>query len=103
VLLLNYFITQVRYWYHRLLTPDPHKGPRCPGCGLIGKKKVKFSHVYTKVLLTCPRCVAVWGVDPVVPYSAWLVKDYQEILDEQGAEEIRKLQERENRELGIKR
>jgi hypothetical protein len=42
-------------------------------------------------------------VDPVVPYSAWLVKDYQEILDEQGAEEIRKLQERENRELGIKR
>jgi hypothetical protein len=93
----------VKYLYHRLFDFDGYRTFKCPACGLNGPKKMKFSPVYAKLLLTCPRDSAVWGIDPLVPHLAWLVKDYAEVIQAQQAEEDARIYQREKQDLGIRR
>jgi len=84
----EYIKHHAKQWYMVTFYVDRHSVLACPGCGLVGPKKVEFQNQYQSVVATCPRCTAKWGVTPVVAAAQWQLKGLAEFEEEQQAKEL---------------
>jgi hypothetical protein len=101
-LIWNYIVHHARLWYHSTFFVDKFEIATCPSCGLCGPKKMRFLSQYSKVVFVCPRDLAQWGMDTVVPVERWQIKGLEEAQVEAQAIEDEKITSRE-RALGIQR
>jgi hypothetical protein len=99
MLIWQYILFHLRLWYHSTFTPDKFATVACPGCGLVGPKKLRFLNSYQRVIGHCPRCDAEWGIDPAVPHDKWLVQGLAEWQEEQDAKELEKLRAEQKAKL----
>jgi hypothetical protein len=99
----EYVKFHARQWYMLTFFVDRHSVLGCPGCGLIGPKKVEFQIQYQSVIATCPRCTAKWGVPPVVPAPQWQVQGLAEFEEEQSAKELEVMVAAQKKTLGVTR
>jgi hypothetical protein len=87
-IICEYIKHHIRLWYMAAFFLDRHSVLACPGCGLVGRKKVEFQTQYQSVIAMCPRCTAKWGVPPVVPAAQWHIKGLAEFEEEQQTKEL---------------
>jgi hypothetical protein len=104
VRIYHYYSYQFRTAFARAFTVDKFADLLCPGCGLVGPKKLRFMPEYQKVIAICNlRCGANWGAAPVLGYDAWKIQGLADVLAEQQAVEDEATGNRERDELGIRR
>lgn len=95
MLIFHFFKEWITLLYFKLLTFDPLNHVRCPGCGLVGRKRMQFVEAYEQLILTCPRCSSRWGRDTVMPYKVddihgWFIQGLGEKMQELEAKELEK-------------
>lgn len=96
MLWFDWIVFNIKLWYHATFAIDRFELAACPSCGLVGAKKIRFMNAYQKPILTCPRCSAQWGMNPVAPYNAWGIKGMEEVELEAQAKADEQAAERQN-------
>jgi len=95
MLIFHFLKERLTLLYYKWFTFDPLDHVRCPGCGLVGRKRLRFVESYAQLILTCPRCAAQWGHDTVMPYKVsdtegWFIQGLGEFMQELEGKELEK-------------